>query len=320
MICNTIYLSKERNVYMKTYLQDNSDQLHRDIPKPLVVVCPGGGYSFHSYKEGEPIALAYAAAGFHAIVLYYGIGEYAVMPGPIKDIADAVAYIREHSDEWYVDVDNIYVSGFSAGAHVAASLAVFWNNDEVLPEYSGKHDLIKPNGAMLGYPVLDLKSTTTKLDIGIQPGTTMDDIEFDHRHPNMPQEKYFIFNEKEKRYFVNFEVAMNAYIFGGEYTDEQEEFYSLQNHVNKDTPPIFIWHTAQDGLIFPSNSLKFASALQANNIPFELHIFGEGNHGLALGNYITADYQHENVPAVTSWITQATAWLNRQSGYPEKLY
>jgi acetyl esterase/lipase len=286
------------------------------MKKPLVVVCPGGGYSYLSDREAEPIALSYAAAGYHAVVLNYGINEHAVMPGPLKDIAMAVAYIREHAEEWHVDSDSIFVSGFSAGAHVAASLSVFWNNNELLPEYEGSHQLIKPNGLIVAYPVLDLKSSSKHLDIGIKPGIAMDDINFGQRHPKMPQEKYFIFDKKENRYFVDFEVAMNAYIFGGEYTDEQENFYSLQNHVSKDTPPTFIWHTAMDGLILPSNSLLFASALQANDVPFELHIYGTGDHGLSLGNYITANYPHEDVPAVTGWFDLATAWLNRITGYP----
>ena len=48
------------------------------------------------------------------------------------------------------------------------------------------------------------------------------------------------------------------------------------------TPPAFIWQTATDGAVPPENSLLFAQALHAHNVPFELHIFPEGPHGLAL--------------------------------------
>jgi acetyl esterase/lipase len=317
MINKVIELSKERNVTLTTYLIENSQELNNGKLRPMVIVCPGGGYSYLSDREAEPVALKYVAAGFNAAVLRYGIGEHAVMPGPLKDIASAIAYVRGNAKNWYVNSDQIFVTGFSAGAHVAASIGVFWNNEKLLPEYSKNPEKIKPNGMLLCYPVLDLKSSTRHLDIGIKPGADINNIDFGQKHPNMPLEKIFIMDEKENRYFVDFEAAMNAYIFGGQYTDEQEEFYSLQNQVSPSTPPTFIWHTAQDGLILPSNSLKFTAKLMENNVSFEIHIFNKGDHGLSLGSHLTANYKHEMVPAVTPWIDLAIAWLNRQTGYDE---
>lgn len=319
MIHKTITLSKDRNVFFQTYLFENSKELQPGIERPLVIICPGGGYSFLSDREAEPVALAYNAAGYHAIVLHYGVDEYAVMPGPLNDIADTVAYARNHSKEWFIDADNIYVCGFSAGAHCAASLGVFWNNAELLPRYKDNLELVKPNGMILCYPVLDLKSSTTHLDIGIQPGTDIHAVNFDQKHPKMPLEKMIVMDEKEGRYFINFETSMNAYIFGGEYTDEQEEFYSLQNQISKDTPPAFIWHTSEDGLILPSNSLKFATKLAEENIPYELHIYGKGGHGASLGTLAFANDSNQWNPVLSDWIKLATAWLDRQSGYSEKI-
>lgn len=131
MKCEKIFLSRERNVTLSTYFIENSTELHNGIKRPVVIVCPGGGYGMLTDTEAEAIALKYVAEGFHGAVLRYGIKEHAVMPGPLKDIADAVAYIRCNSDELFVDSEQIYVSGFSAGAHVAASLGVFWNNREL---------------------------------------------------------------------------------------------------------------------------------------------------------------------------------------------
>lgn len=311
MLHETITLSKERNVSMKTYLIENSQELQNGITRPLVIICPGGGYAFLSDREAEPIALSYVSAGYHAIVLSYGIHEFAKMPGPMNDLADAVCYVRDHAKQWYVNTNQIYVSGFSAGGHVAGCLSVFWNHKDLFPKYADRLEYIKPNGAILGYPVLDLHSTSKKLDIGIKPGVKPDEIDFAQRHPNMPQEEYFIFDKTENRYFIDFEVAMNAYIFGGKYTAEQEDFYSLQNQVSADTPPVFIWHTAKDGLIYPTNSLQFASALTKCGVPYELHIFGEGDHGLSLANSITSNHPHEIVPCVQGWITMAIDWIAR---------
>ena len=65
------------------------------------------------------------------------------------------------------------------------------------------------------------------------------------------------------------------------------EKLSLEKQVSKSTPPAFIWHTFNDGTVPVENSLLFAAALRENDIPFELHIFPEGKHGLSLCNDIT---------------------------------
>ncbi len=320
MISEKIALSKERNVYLTTYLIENSKELHPGLKRPLIIICPGGGYAFHSDREAEPIALKYLASGFDAAVLTYGINEFAKMPGPVKDAADAVYYIKSHADEWYVDKDKVFISGFSAGAHCAASLGCFWNNADILPEYKDCQDMIKPAGLILGYPVLDLRASTTHLDIGIKKDAKLDEIDFGQIHPNMPLEKIFVMDEKLGRRVADFEVAMNAYIFGGEYTDEEEDFYSLQNQVTADTPQTFIWHTAGDGLILPKNSLQFATKLSECEVPYELHIFSKGDHGLALGDYVTANFPHEDVPCVTPWMELAIRWINRCTGFDKGMY
>ncbi|MCQ2521556.1 MAG: alpha/beta hydrolase [Lachnospiraceae bacterium] len=313
MMYEEVVLSAERKVVLRLYIQQKSEELMPGVHRPLVLICPGGGYSFLSDREGEPIAFEYLSAGYHAAVLYYGINEYAVAPGPLKDIAGAVKYIKEHSEELLVDKDAVYVSGFSAGGHVAASLGIFWNNDELLPEYKDCREMIKPAGMILGYPVIDLHSSSKKLDIGIQPGQEPKDIQFGQKHPKMPLEKMFVFDEKENRYFIQFENSMNAYIFGGEYTEQQEDFYSLQNQVNEDTVPAFVWHTAEDNLIYPANTLLLVNALHKYNIPFEYHIFGEGGHGLGLGTYVTANSPWNLNETVAPWMSLSKTWLYRRT-------
>ena len=57
---------------------------------------------------------------------------------------------------------------------------------------------------------------------------------------------------------------------------------SLENQVDENTPPTFLWHTYEDTIVPVENSLLYASALRKNKIPFELHIFPKGDHGLSL--------------------------------------
>jgi acetyl esterase/lipase len=59
---------------------------------------------------------------------------------------------------------------------------------------------------------------------------------------------------------------------------------SNELQVTKETPPCFIWHTYEDGVVNVENSLDFAMALRKAGVPFDLHIYTKGGHGMGLGN------------------------------------
>lgn len=135
-----IVLNKERNVTLTTYLQEVGGEF-RNIPKrPAVLVLPGGGYSFCSDREAEPVALPYLQAGFQAFILRYSVKEDAKWPNPLRDYEQAMALIRKNADLWNLYPDKIAVIGFSAGGHLAGCAATMADN--------------KPNAAILGYAVL----------------------------------------------------------------------------------------------------------------------------------------------------------------------
>ena len=71
-------------------------------------------------------------------------------------------------------------------------------------------------------------------------------------------------------------------------------------NVTPDTPPAFIWHTSTDELVPVENSLLLASALAKNAVPFELHVFPVGNHGLGL-----AEDKHD----IRKWAELCQSWL-----------
>ncbi|MCG4281015.1 alpha/beta hydrolase [Lacticaseibacillus saniviri] len=88
--------------------------------------------------------------------------------------------------------------------------------------------------------------------------------------------------------------------------------------VKPDLPPTFIFGTYSDDLVPVENSLLFAKALEQAEVPFELHLFQSGRHGLALGTAQTANQQPSFVePAFAKWLDLATAWL-RQRFAPAK--
>ncbi|MCI7766756.1 MAG: alpha/beta hydrolase [Oscillospiraceae bacterium] len=96
-------------------------------------------------------------------------------------------------------------------------------------------------------------------------------------------------------------------------TDELKALASLEAHVSEATPPAFIWHCADDRVVPVENSLMFAAAMSRNNRPFELHIFPEGGHGIAMCDITTVknnDPRYINKTAAR-WFELALDWVNR---------
>lgn len=87
------------------------------------------------------------------------------------------------------------------------------------------------------------------------------------------------------------------------------EYLSLENRVSKDTPPTFIWHTMEDSVVPVENSLMFANALKKNDIPFEMHIFTKGIHGLSTVDKETVSRELLD-PHTAKWLKLATEWLD----------
>ncbi|HNT77019.1 MAG TPA: alpha/beta hydrolase [Anaerolineae bacterium] len=81
---------------------------------------------------------------------------------------------------------------------------------------------------------------------------------------------------------------------------ELRQWMSLEHQVTAETPPTFLWHTADDGSVPVENSLLFAQALRDHGVPFELHVYPHGSHGLGLA---------ETSPHMATWAALAAEWL-----------
>ncbi|WP_242952161.1 alpha/beta hydrolase [Butyrivibrio sp. YAB3001] len=126
--------------------------------RPLVIVCPGGGYRYTSDREAEPLALSFLAKGFHVAVLRYSCFP-AHYPTALIELARSVLIVRKHADEWYIDSDAIIIQGSSAGGHLAASFACFWHDDFLTEKLminntASCKEMLRPNGLILSYPVI----------------------------------------------------------------------------------------------------------------------------------------------------------------------
>ncbi len=93
----------------------------------------------------------------------------------------------------------------------------------------------------------------------------------------------------------------------GRFDEEFKEMLTKQLSgelaVTDDTPPMFLWHTAADNCVIVENSISMATALSAKKIPFELHVFDKGDHGLGLA---------ESTHGASQWPALAADWLKRQ--------
>jgi len=222
--------------------------------KAIIVICPGGAYRHLSPRESEPVARAFEAMGHETSILNYrirGEGDAPLGLDPVRQLSERVARLRVE----YPGIP-IYVCGFSAGGHLAATLGVHWRT----------LGLERPDGLILCYPVI-----------------TAD------------------------------ERLCNAESIENIVAEREKDFFSLEKHVSPDTPPTFLWHTAADGDVPVENSLLFASALRRCGVPFELHVYPFGVHGLSLATKEVEQPDKGRLPDahVAGWIGQCGEWIRQ---------
>ena len=131
---------------LTVYLRDAVESMPNAMERPMVLVVPGGGYCHVSAREADPVALQFAAAGYHTAVLTYGVVEQARDYLPMRQLAQALGILRQNAQAWHILPDKIAVCGFSAGGHLALSGAVL--------EIPGEPEPPRPNAILLAYPVI----------------------------------------------------------------------------------------------------------------------------------------------------------------------
>jgi acetyl esterase/lipase len=135
-------------------------------PRPAVIICPGGGYIRRVEREAEPIARWLNELGLHAFVLTYRVHPYHY-PYPVLDGQRAVRVLRRQAGEFGVLPDRIGILGFSAGGHLASTVATHFT------EYAGsaldETDAVscRPDFAILCYPVINLDAAHAHRDSAV---------------------------------------------------------------------------------------------------------------------------------------------------------
>ena len=245
----TLTETKDKKITLTAYIKGATPDVPPTLCRKAVLVCPGGGYRFCSNFEGEPIALAYLAAGYNAFVLDYSVRSAATgevgkkFPGQLIEAAMAMKFIKDNAEKFHIDPDYVFVNGYSAGGHLAASLGILYNSSYVTDAIDIPENYVRPRGMILAYPVIN-------------------------------SGKY-----QHKGSFENILQEDSA-------NEEKRREVSLETRVTRDTVPAFIWHTRTDATVPVENSLLLASALAENGIDFELHVYPDGPHGLSLATSV----------------------------------
>lgn len=118
--------------------------------RPAVLILPGGAYAYTSAREAEPIALRFAARGWAAFVLDYSCAPCR-FPTALREAAAAMLRIRAAAGELCIHPRMVAAVGFSAGGHLAGTLATMFDAPEVRD--IGAWELIRPDALGLCYPV-----------------------------------------------------------------------------------------------------------------------------------------------------------------------
>lgn len=287
--------------HVTAYILDSQISYGVHRKRPAMIICPGGGYLTLATKEGEAVATSFLSQGYHCFVLRYStyhlervtsleetpiINPKARYPQPILELMQTMLLLHEHAQEWHLDDDNIFVTGFSAGGHLAASLGVHWDNPDFhqILEQDFEPEDLKPKGLVLAYPLLEGHGG-------------------DYIAKNTPKE-----------HLIAHQLAdMSDFFFQTQEPSQvQKEAVSILPFINEKTPPTFLWITGQDQIVDPRACLVYAMKMQELGLDCECHLFNNGPHGLARTDKVYAKSSTEVNPPVGVWIEMALTWLDGQ--------
>jgi acetyl esterase/lipase len=216
-----------------------------------IVVCPGGGYGMRADHEGPAVGKWLAKNGVTAFVLRYRLGSKGYHhPVEMTDASRAVRFVRHHAKDWKLDPQRIGILGFSAGGHLASTVATHWDQGDKSAQDPIDHEPSRPDLQILVYPVITM--APNKKTSGGHDGSRKN-------------------------------------LFGPEKADDPEliELLSNEKHVNAKTPPAFLVHTLEDTGVPITNSDDYAAALKKAGVEVQYVRTEKGKHGFGLQDFWT---------------------------------
>ncbi len=268
-----VYLTDDKNVFLDTLILE----AYGGLPKrKAMIVFPGGGYYHLAHHERDLVASRYFANDFNVFVLHYTVrstcekmvGDDGI-PYAITDALKAIAHVRNNADKYGIDPDKICIMGFSAGGHLAATVATMWHDERLLSSAHLTKEEARPCAALLCYAV----TTPAAGDI------------FDRCMANLfagiPEEKI----KTDSLYF------------------------DTVKRVDENTCPIFIMHTVTDETVPVDNAYLLSEALFEKHLPHELYVMPHAPHGGSIFDENTRIENESFCEYNRAWVQQSINFL-----------
>lgn len=261
----------------RIYLNENDKRVFIDTyiadrgnDHDALLVIPGGGYGkVCTDREGEPIALDFFAKGYNCFVLGYRCGT----PSDVYP-----AHITDAGSAMIYIREHAEEFGINPKRVFAVGFS------------AGGH-LCGSLATMYDYP--EVKAVFGEKARMIRPtGVIL---------------SYPVTIARANTHEGSFRNLLGKPL--DQYTDAERDKFSIDTAVTSDTPPMFLWHTAEDKVVPVEGTLKLGLALSAANVNYKMSIYPYGPHGLALATKITVTQDHAVQPLVVSWTSEADAWM-----------
>lgn len=257
---------------MTAYLPDATQRSYYRDARPAVVIFPGGGYEFTFEGEGEPIALRLAADGVVPFVLSYSCADH-------PDCGALYPHVVQEA--------------FAAVRHVrenAAKYGIDPHNIATCGFSAGGH-LCACTGTLWNKPEAETLFASREEALASRPDKLL--------------LCYAVIRGEEPC----LRWCFNHFFGTQDPSREQLKAFSMQERVDAHTPPAFLWATSEDMTVPVAGTLEFAHALAANGVPFEMHIWEHGIHGLCLGNHVTQTLPFGQAMPIERWAAEAVRFL-----------
>jgi len=184
-------------------------------------------------------------------------------------VGHSARYVRFNAAKFLINQSHIGVFGFSAGGHLASTIAIHFDTNFSLPlqvQDSIDQTDARPDFLGLGYPVISMD-------------------------PN--------------QYASPSSLAHLLYGYTSTELTQLEHYLSGQKQVNSTTPPTFLFESFDDAVVNSQNSSLFYEALVTAHVPSEAHIFQKGTHGAGLAT--TELYEYVWPELLHNWLSEN--WL-----------
>lgn len=233
-----------------------------------------------------PTITAYPASSKGAVIIFPG-GGYAMR--------------AEHEGKGYAQwFQSIGITSFVVEYRVApykhpAEISDAMRAVKYVRHYADKYGIDKDKIAVMGSSAGGHLAGSVSVHYDEKMYDDTDEIDEESCKPNAAILCYPVIDMFEYRHDGSRQNLIGARAFHAD-----KEFMSLYKHVTKDTPQTFIWHTSSDQTVPVENSLMYADALSKVQVPFELHIYPIGHHGLGVA---------KELPHVAQWTNALENWF-----------